>query len=248
MDSVQVLSADYFLLPIAAGRSTMSGSNNFVDFESTSVPFTYRFLGLRLRLAFTKRRFKRVEDTFQQHLTGPAGTEELTDMMESTFSTLRDEIKRIEKGHDRMKKKALPKVREQILLHKSFLCFLGGFRVREGRPPPNEKHEQERREQKDATRGEDAHAQWGPADTKDEEKREEETLETKEQQHVERCLLSMLNQGEETTTAIKRHIAEFAGVPIGMMIHDLRSLEALLEQSDEAFGPSTAELRRSGGS
>jgi hypothetical protein len=225
---------------------TSSLNNTFVDLENSEVPFTYRFLGLRLRLAFTKRRFKRVEATFQQHLTGPAATEELLTMMENTFSTLREEIQRIEKGHEKMKKKALPKVREQVLLHKTFLCFLGGFIDFQERQTAM-KDEQERREEENDTRPEEALTQRRPPDVKRDEGTEEENK-TKDRQNAECCHLSMLNQGLETTTAIKRLIAEFAGVPIGMRIHDLRSLEALLEQNDEAFGPLSAELRHSGGS
>jgi hypothetical protein len=169
-----------------------------IDLTKTSiqmVPFTYVFLGLRLRLAFTKRRFEKVEATYLEHLTTSieqggdgAGAGQINGgilhILESSFSSLRDEIGRIEQGHESMKERALPKVREQLQHHECFItCFLSGFRER----------------------GSNNSSVFS-----------------------EECHLPMLNQGEETTTAIKKLIAEFAGIPIGMVIHDLRSLELLL--------------------
>ena len=171
-----------------------------VDLETSTVPFTYHFLGLRLKLAFTKRRFERMEARYQEHLTTDhGGLNGLVDILEDSFSTLRDEIDRIEEGQACMKKRALPKVREQLALHKSFLCFLSGFRSK--------------RVEGDESRDDDNEAP------------------------PTQCNLPMLNQGDETTTAIKKCIAEFAGVPTGMLVHDLRSLETLLGQSENESNP-----------
>ena len=183
-----------------------------LDLERSSVPFTYRFLGLRLRLAFTRRRFERVEASYLQHLTttafqtarlieerdqvgvpmGQARNEqdeqrELMEVLESSFTSLRSEIDRIEESQEQMKERALPLVRKQLTAHKSFILFLSGFKA----------------------------GQQNDADP---------TLET--------CALPMLDQGDETTTAIKKLIASFSGVPIGMYVHDLRTLETLLENSN----------------
>lgn len=163
------------------------------DIKEGSIPFTYRFLGLRLRLAFTKRRFQRVEASFQNHMMAEDDdTTGLTEIMEDSFSTLRCEIQRIEAGQESMKKKALPKVEELLLLHRSFLEFLRGFH------PPSSSVDD---------------------GTDDEENR--------------KSYLPCLDRGDETTTAIKQKIAEFAGVPIGSHISDLRSLHTLLIEFEE---------------
>ena len=71
------------------------------------IPFTYRFLGLRLRLAFTKRRFQRVEASYQAHISSrrrrSISSEEARAMLagldgelDSSFKTLRNEIDRID--------------------------------------------------------------------------------------------------------------------------------------------------------
>jgi hypothetical protein len=44
------------------------------------------------------------------------------------------------------------------------------------------------------------------------------------------CALPFLNVGTETTAAIKKLIADFAGVPVGAMVHDLQSLVVLLQK------------------
>lgn len=153
------------------------------------MPFTYRFFGLRLRLAFTKQRFCQVEQSYRDSLLTDRGRlNDLVCVLQSSFSSLRNEIERIEQGQENMKQRILPKVKEQLVLHDGFLCFLSGFR-----------------EDKD---DHDAHTH----------------------QRQRQCHLPMLNQGEETVTAFKKLIAEFACVPIGTLVHDLRTLEGLLEQ------------------
>jgi len=183
-----------------------------VDLKTSTVPFTYRFLGLRLKLAFTKRRFERAEASYHEHLTSDhAGLNGLTDILEDSFSMLRDEISRIEEGQACMKKRALPKVQEQLMLHQSFLCFLSGFRSKR-------------------IEGDDG------KDVVEKDVIEEYENSDKETSN-KRCNLPMLNRDDETTTAIKKCIAEFAGVPTGMLVHDLRSLETLLEQSEHETNP-----------
>jgi hypothetical protein len=187
----------------------MENEQMILELERGSVPFTYRFLGLRLRLAFTKRRFERVEASYLQYITaaalqtanlldgrdhpvrpaqnGPDNHQELIEVLESSFSSLRSEIDRIEESQEEMKARALPLVRAQLGLHDGFMCFLSGFTTR-------------------------------PTDTA--------SLRPT-------CILPMLNQGEETTIAIKQLIASFMGVPFGIYMHDLRSLETLLQHSCE---------------
>jgi hypothetical protein len=167
--------------------------------KESRVPFTYRFLGLRLRLAFTKRRFCQVEKSYQDSLLTDRGRlNDLVIVLQSSFSSLRNEIDRIEQGQENMKQRALPKVKEQLVLHKCFLCFLSGFR--------------------------------------------EDDDDSSVQDNTRQCQLPLLNQGEETDTAIKKLIAEFAGVPVGMLVHDLRTLEGLLEQKEATHGSMVEEL------
>lgn len=171
-----------------------------------AIPFTYRFLGLRLRLAFTKRRFRRVEASYLDHMTSrlrrSVASEEATTLLagldgelDSSFKTLRQEIDRIEEAQETMRLRALPKVEQLIILHKGFNSFLHGF----------------------LRRGVDDSAE---------------------------CHLPMLNLGSESTTAVKRIIADFAGVPTGMLLHDLRSLEVLLRQ--ESLAEGSAMFRHAG--
>ena len=127
----------------------MMDDDQSIALERTNVPFTYRFLGLRLRLAFTRRRFERVEATYMQHLTSTAlqtarllegqgeqrnnnldatDTEngarpELMQILESSFTSLRSEIDRIEECQEKMKRRVLPLVQEQLALHKSFMVY-----------------------------------------------------------------------------------------------------------------------------
>lgn len=191
----------------------MEDENSIFDLEErTNVPFTYRFLGLRLRLAFTRRRFERVEASYMQHLTttalqtarlledtggnaqdggqgnqqGDAERQELMQLLEMSFTSLRSEIDRIEESQEKMKRRVLPLVQSQLKLHKSFMCFLSGF------------NRQDDQDNSDSTSS---------------------------------CVIPLLNQGEETTTHIKKLIASFAGVPTGMYVHDLRTMETLLQQN-----------------
>lgn len=157
------------------------------------IPFTYRFLGLRLRLAFTKRRFQRVEASYQAHISSrrrrSISSEEARAMLagldgelDSSFKTLRNEIDRIEQAQESMRVRALPKVESLLLLHESYQTFLYGFQSK----PSSSCH---------------------PV-----------------------CALPFLNVGTETTSAIKKLIADFAGVPVGAMVHDLQSLVVLLQK------------------
>lgn len=167
-----------------------------LDLKENTVPFTYRFLGLRLRLAFAKRRFRRVEKTYHTHLLTDRGRlNDLVNVLQSSFSSLRDEIERIERGQESMKQRALPKVKEQLRLHDGFIAFLSGFREPE---------------QEEGAR-DSLQAECAPA---------------------KQCALPILVQGDETTMAFKKLIADFAGVPTGMLLHDLRTLESLLKQDD----------------
>ena len=181
----------------------MSNQNDermLIGLKESRVPFTYRFLGLRLRLAFTKRRFCQVEKSYRDSLLTDRGRlNDLVIVLQSSFSSLRNEIDRIEQGQENMKQRALPKVKEQLVLHNSFLCFLSGFR--------------------------------------------EEIDDSSVRDYTQRqCHLPLLNQGEETNTAFKKLIAEFAGVPTGMLVHDLRTLEGLLEQKGDTPGSMIEEL------
>ena len=171
------------------GRAESSDVEALLDgVKLSSVPFTYRYLGLTLRLAFTKRRFRRVETSYERFLTqGEDEVDDLLRVLEQSFRVLRTEIKRIEDGQEQMKRTALPCVRTQMGLYRSFLVWLSGFR--------NESQEQKR-----------------------------------EFTSQSRCCIPMLDCGIETTTGIKRLVAEFVGVPTGRLLHDLRNLENLLVQ------------------
>jgi hypothetical protein len=174
-----------------------------LDLKESTVPFTYRFLGLRLRLAFTKRRFQRVEKSYHAHLLTDRGRlNDLVNVLQSSFSSLRDEIERIEQGQESMKQRTLPKVKEQLTLHQGFFTFLAGFREVPATATTND------------------------------------TVPACKNKEKKRCHLHILNQGCETTTAFKRLIAEFAGVPTGMLLHDLRTLENLLAQDTDSVEPS----------
>lgn len=102
----------------------------------TMVPFTYRFLALRLRLAFTKRRFERIEAAaYQQHLLDSADDINNNDALDELLLTiggtflfgLGQQIDGIEKGKDITTQQALPCVREKMHLHQCFVVFLDGF-------------------------------------------------------------------------------------------------------------------------
>jgi hypothetical protein len=180
-----------------------------VGLQESRVPFTYRFLGLRLRLAFTKRRFSQVEKNYRDSLLTDRGRlNDIVNALQSSFSLLRDEIDRIEQGQENMKQRALPKVKEQLVLHNGFLCFLSGF----------------------------------SEEDKEDDSSVQDNAYTGTTQRQIQCHLPLLNQGEETTTALKKLIAEFAGVPTGMLVHDLRTLEGLLEQKEAAQGSIVEEL------
>jgi hypothetical protein len=175
------------------------------------IPFTYRFLGLRLRLAFTKRRFRRVEASYQAHMSSrqrrSIPNEEtrvvlagLDGELDSSFKMLRIEIDRIEQAQEAMRIRALPKVEQLLLLHESHKKFLLGFLTPEAR-------------------------------------------EDQESQPQCSCALPILNVGMETTTAIKQLIADFAGVPSGKMVSDLRSLLVLLRKETLAGGSAVFRER-----
>jgi uncharacterized protein YdcH (DUF465 family) len=177
-----------------------------IGLQESRVPFTYRFFGLRLRLAFTKRRFCQVEKSYRDSLLTDRGRlNDLVHLLQSSFSSLRDEIERIEQGQENMKQRALPKVKEQLVLHDGFLCFLSGFR----------------------------------------EDKDDSSVKDNAYTPQRQCHLPLLNQGEETITAFKKLIAEFAGVPTGMLVHDLRILEGLLEEKEAAQRSMVEELETS---
>jgi len=177
----------------ADGRSQQHGGDEENLLAPPYIPFTYRFLGLRLRLAFTKRRFQRVEASYQAHISSrrrrSISSEEARAMLagldgelDSSFKTLRNEIDRIEEAQESMRVRALPKVESLLVLHECYQTFLFGFI-----PKPS--------------------TSCRPA-----------------------CALPFLNVGTETTAAIKKLIADFAGVPVGAMVHDLQSLVVLLQK------------------
>jgi hypothetical protein len=174
-----------------------------IGLQESRVPFTYRFLGLRLRLAFTKRRFCQVEKSYRDSLLTDRGRiNDLVNVLQSSFSSLRNEIERIEQGQENMKQRALPKVKEQLVLYDGFLCFLSGFR----------------------------------------EDKDDSSVRDNTHRPQRQCHLPLLNQGEETTNAFKKLIAEFAGVPTGMLVHDLRTLEGLLAHQEAPHGSMAEKL------
>jgi hypothetical protein len=183
----------------------MSDKNErmLIGLQESRVPFTYRFLGLRLRLAFTKRRFCQVEKSYLDSLLTDRGRlNDIVNVLQSSFSSLRNEIERIELGQENMRQRALPKVKEQLALHDGFLCFLSGFL----------------------------------------EDKDDSSVQDNANTPQRQCHLPLLNQGEETITAFKKLIAEFAGVPTGRLVHDLRTLEGLLEQKEATQESIVEEL------
>jgi hypothetical protein len=205
-----------------SGRSEgRDNDQQLTDAPSLHVPFTYRFLGLRLRLAFTKRRFRRVEASYQAHISSRqrrsitnaearvvlAG---LDGELDSSFKTLRLEIDRIERAQEAMRVRALPKVEQLLLLHESYKVFLHGFLT--------------------------------PVTRKEREPQQE-----RESYRRSSCVLPILNVGMETTTALKRLIAEYAGVPSGKMVPDLQSLVVLLRKETLAGGSAVFRERQNRG-
>jgi hypothetical protein len=177
--------------------------------KQSAVPFTYRFLGLTLRLAFTKRRFRRVEESYQRYLT--AGEDDLDDLVrviEHSFAALRNEIQRIEEGQEHMKRTTLPCVRSQMRLYRNFVFWLSGFR-----------------EKSNHTEGNDESTSSIVATATSDDPPPPAPL---------ACLLPRLEQGVETTTGIKRLIADFVGVPTGRLLNDLRNLQSLLEREENS--------------
>jgi len=219
---------------------------------TTFCPFTYRFLGLRLRLAFTKRRFDRLQASYREHISASAARrrlsvpppanaaegrgsggglsrninnnnqhierqeelqrlevvagDELEVALDSSISRLRLEIERIEDGEEKMRRRALPKVRELLSLHESFRWFLLGFMEKNGA-------------RDEMCKEADSGTSSSPSFCDDSEESRS-------------CMLPMLNQGAESTVALKRLIAEFAGVPTGRLVQDLKNLECLLKLED----------------
>jgi hypothetical protein len=132
------------------------------------VPFSMKFLGLRLRLAFTKRRFDEVEAIYRSHVddTGTSsgsGThtgaetssssrdeqarlttaQQLVGVFDESFGALREEILAIEQGQEIIQKKILPKLLAQIELHDSFIVFLQGFYMENRTKRKNYKEEED---------------------------------------------------------------------------------------------------------
>uniref|UniRef100_A0A7S3P4Y5 Uncharacterized protein n=1 Tax=Amphora coffeiformis TaxID=265554 RepID=A0A7S3P4Y5_9STRA len=109
-----------------------SGGGFVVDdiIKPTSVPLTYCFLGLMLRLAFTKRRLHRVKSCYQHLLEEEEGIamDALFHGLEQSFQVLIIEIERIEKGQEDIKRAALPCVRDRMGSYRGFMVFLSGFR------------------------------------------------------------------------------------------------------------------------
>ena len=176
-------------------RGRGGGSGAFVVDEimkPTSVPLTYCFLGLTLRLAFTKRRLYRVKSSYQRLLEEEEGVamDALFHGLEQSFELLIKEIERIEKGQEDMRRAALPCVRDRMKSYRGFMVFLSGFQ-----------------------------------ETLDDTNNEKNSVGERN-----KCCISMLVQDPETTRGIKLLVADFLGVPMGHILHDLRNLENLLEQ------------------
>ena len=100
--------------------------------EGAIVPVSLGFLGLRLRLAFAKRRFDEVESVYRSHVDDECEQARLAAQLgvfDASFSSLRKEILAIEQGQEIIKKKILPRVVAQVNMHESFLVFLQGFHM-----------------------------------------------------------------------------------------------------------------------
>lgn len=167
---------------------------------SIIAPLSHRFLAMTLRLAFTKRRFEKVLESYKHQATETDDhlLQDLlfTRVLERSFGALRREIARIERGHECMKRTALPCVRTQMGLYQSYLTWLSGFRETTVRDY---------------------------SDNDDDDIGHKGSVQ-------QFCCIPMLSIGDETTTAIKSLIAQFVGVPTGRLLHDLRNLQGLLEQ------------------
>jgi hypothetical protein len=138
--------------------------------DGSIVPFSMKFLGLRLRLAFTKRRFDEVEAIYRSHVddTGTSGSgtptttsssmgrsssrdeqarlttaQQLVGVFDESFGSLREEILAIEQGQEIIQKKILPKLLAQIELHDSFMVFLQGFYMENRKNLKSYKEEEE---------------------------------------------------------------------------------------------------------
>lgn len=144
--------------------------------QTVFIPLTNRFLCLRLRLEFTKRRLERIEASYYSQQQ----RDNLNQLFElqASFATLRREISRIEQGQENLRQRAQPKVECLLQLHHSFCTFVCGF-------------------------------------------------------YDDRSPLSVLNRGNETCTGIQTLIADFAGVPHGLVFDDLKCLAKLLEKEDD---------------
>lgn len=215
------------------------------EVQHSVVPFTYRFLGLKLRLAFTKRRFQKVEASYKRYLTAEGGdndedqhhVEDLLRVIEQTFGALRREIARIERGQEFMKRTAIPCVRTQMGYYRSYMVWLGGFR-------------ENKKKQNDDNHSRILLGDQQQHDDNNDESSSSDSAEKSDNAERSCCYIPMLQRGVETTTGIKYLIARFVGVPMGRLLHDLRSLEILLEQPTEKTNvgkeiePSLEWLRR----
>ena len=181
-----------------------STERSIYDLVPSESPFTLRYLSLRLKLDFTRRRLKKIQLTYmdyiisttrsnrrRRHHHASTTTGYWMDFLEESFGSLKKDLQFIERNHAELKRRGHPRIKERLQLYESFGVFLQGYYC----------------EQADG------------------------------------CAVALLNRDEETTTSIKRLIADFAGVPTGRELFDFRMLSNIFDSEKSADDSSEQESR-----
>jgi len=241
-------------------EKTEGGSSCCCAYERMSIPFTYRFLGLRLRLAFTKRRFERVQATYEQHVSAVQRHYQQRQRLRRVQQQQEQQLQSNGGGVD-AEEEGIGRRRRRVV----------------GPPTASENRQQQQRQQRVGARNafavvENAVELDAALDTSFGRLRKEISRIEHSQNEMRRralpkvqellsshrtllqflagfddsverrdssssrCRLSVLNRDVETTTSLKKLIAEYAGVPVGRLFHDLKSLERLLLYEEEGGG------------
>ena len=133
--------------------------------------------------------------------------EPFIEILEVDITRHRKELALLESDYESSKEIIRQKIQEKLTLHEGFLHFLSGFAT--------------------TTTSTDRSCREDSS-TKNEEKASCCCRRRHHDTHPTACHLPMLNLGFETTSSIKKRIADFAGVPRGFALGDLRESSVTL--------------------
>ena len=134
--------------------------------------------------------------------------EPFIEILEVDITRHRKELALLESDYECSKEVIRQKIQEKLLLHQGFLHFLSGFAATST----------------DSCRSLSCNSSPSSC-TKNDDKTD-----------TTKCHLPMLNLGFETTSSIKKRIADFAGVPRGFALGDLRESSVTLMRGSSKNG------------